>query len=98
MQLLSLTFPISSRRGNYYTPVKTISEAFLELNPPFNPVGGSLCRASDTTPDECKMGTGTFLHWQTSHRDTSEMQKGCLLYTSDAADDLLCVDLGGRRT
>ncbi len=24
-------------------------------------------------------------------------QKGCLLYTSDAADDLLCVDLGGRR-
>src|SRR5450756_773570 len=23
--------------------------------------------------------------------------KFCLLYTSDAADDLLCVDLGGRR-
>ena len=23
--------------------------------------------------------------------------KGCLLYTSDAADDLLCVELGGRR-
>ncbi len=23
--------------------------------------------------------------------------KGCLLYTSDAADDLLCVDPGGRR-
>src|SRR5450756_1746237 len=23
--------------------------------------------------------------------------KNCLLYTSDAADDLLCVDLGGRR-
>ena len=22
----------------------------------------------------------------------------CLLYTSDAADDLLCVDLGGRRS
>ena len=22
---------------------------------------------------------------------------GCLLYTSDAADDLICVDLGGRR-
>src|SRR5450756_2654826 len=28
------------------------------------------------------------------HYDTSG---GCLLYTSDAADDLLCVDLGGRR-
>src|SRR5659263_119265 len=24
-------------------------------------------------------------------------KKPCLLYTSDAADDLLCVDLGGRR-
>ena len=24
-------------------------------------------------------------------------QRPCLLYTSDAADDLLCVDLGGRR-
>ena len=26
-----------------------------------------------------------------------EIRIGCLLYTSDAADDLLCVDLGGRR-
>ncbi|CUX44576.1 hypothetical protein BN3590_01487 [Clostridium sp. C105KSO15] len=25
------------------------------------------------------------------------MYMSCLLYTSDAADDLLCVDLGGRR-
>ena len=28
----------------------------------------------------------------------SEVMGVCLLYTSDAADDLLCVDLGGRRT
>ena len=27
----------------------------------------------------------------------AELSKACLLYTSDAADDLLCVDLGGRR-
>ena len=26
-----------------------------------------------------------------------EPLRACLLYTSDAADDLLCVDLGGRR-
>src|SRR5450756_3026444 len=26
-----------------------------------------------------------------------EVARLCLLYTSDAADDLLCVDLGGRR-
>ena len=25
------------------------------------------------------------------------LREVCLLYTSDAADDLLCVDLGGRR-
>ena len=31
--------------------------------------------------------------------DTIKIDMGghCLLYTSDAADDLLCVDLGGRR-
>ena len=28
---------------------------------------------------------------------THPRQCTCLLYTSDAADDLLCVDLGGRR-
>ena len=30
-------------------------------------------------------------------RIVEEHYLGCLLYTSDAADDLLCVDLGGRR-
>ncbi len=29
--------------------------------------------------------------------DKKPEYKDCLLYTSDAADDLLCVDLGGRR-
>ena len=28
---------------------------------------------------------------------SEEALNTCLLYTSDAADDLLCVDLGGRR-
>ena len=28
---------------------------------------------------------------------TQALANACLLYTSDAADDLLCVDLGGRR-
>eukprot|EP00657_Telonema_sp_P-1_P005310 TRINITY_DN2259_c0_g1_i1.p1 TRINITY_DN2259_c0_g1~~TRINITY_DN2259_c0_g1_i1.p1 ORF type:complete len:136 (-),score=60.69 TRINITY_DN2259_c0_g1_i1:117-524(-) len=30
-------------------------------------------------------------------RVTATKGTNCLLYTSDAADDLLCVDLGGRR-
>ena len=29
--------------------------------------------------------------------ETDDHRRRCLLYTSDAADDLLCVDLGGRR-
>eukprot|EP00657_Telonema_sp_P-1_P005266 TRINITY_DN22514_c0_g1_i1.p1 TRINITY_DN22514_c0_g1~~TRINITY_DN22514_c0_g1_i1.p1 ORF type:complete len:173 (-),score=74.22 TRINITY_DN22514_c0_g1_i1:13-531(-) len=30
-------------------------------------------------------------------RSSASALRDCLLYTSDAADDLLCVDLGGRR-
>src|SRR5450756_913127 len=30
-------------------------------------------------------------------RSSPTAARTCLLYTSDAADDLLCVDLGGRR-
>src|SRR5450756_2816960 len=46
--------------------------------------------------------TLTPLAWASSTMDPglpSPAQKRgiCLLYTSDAADDLLCVDLGGRR-
>ena len=32
-----------------------------------------------------------------SDKQGPNVLKACLLYTSDAADDLLCVDLGGRR-
>ena len=32
------------------------------------------------------------IRWQ-----NPSLSDDCLLYTSDAADDLLCVDLGGRR-
>ena len=30
-------------------------------------------------------------------KNSFNSELSCLLYTSDAADDLLCVDLGGRR-
>ena len=32
-----------------------------------------------------------------ANQNLSAFSRICLLYTSDAADDLLCVDLGGRR-
>src|SRR5450756_823051 len=34
---------------------------------------------------------------ETTLQSTIATLRNCLLYTSDAADDLLCVDLGGRR-
>src|SRR5680860_1874258 len=43
-----------------------------------------------------------FKEWFIVHTDlrrgiSASLSSSCLLYTSDAADDLLCVDLGGRR-
>eukprot|EP00825_Cyclidium_porcatum_P005410 TRINITY_DN1261_c0_g1_i2.p2 TRINITY_DN1261_c0_g1~~TRINITY_DN1261_c0_g1_i2.p2 ORF type:complete len:186 (+),score=33.86 TRINITY_DN1261_c0_g1_i2:252-809(+) len=32
-----------------------------------------------------------------SNKKQRRLSEGCLLYTSDAADDMQCVDLGGRR-
>src|SRR5450756_1150668 len=37
------------------------------------------------------------LGWSLRARARTGKMMACLLYTSDAADDLLCVDLGGRR-
>ena len=34
---------------------------------------------------------------ETNNNISVAREYACLLYTSDAADDLLCVDLGGRR-
>ena len=36
-------------------------------------------------------------HGPSSSHTMGPRKAACLLYTSDAADDLLCVDLGGRR-
>src|SRR5665809_174062 len=47
-----------------------------------------------------RLGSGVVAHrWFVGeHRRTLvDVGRCCLLYTSDAADDLLCVDLGGRR-
>src|SRR5450756_3009296 len=71
---------------------------------------GTLRGTSQTArADECENITGTSLTrsaWrivsaETCERSTSIPMRfisrttSCLLYTSDAADDLLCVDLGG---
>src|SRR5450756_2385280 len=50
---------------------------------------GPVSRVTSVTRDTARIGC-----YET---ERSRMVCSCLLYTSDAADDLLCVDLGGRR-
>src|SRR5450756_3252080 len=50
-------------------------------------VGSEMC-----IRDSCRPG-----HENHDHGRVRAEPATCLLYTSDAADDLLCVDLGGRR-
>src|SRR5450756_1129003 len=55
----------------------------------------SMSRSAPWAPSK-----STCLPWSRAlftSRLASQMKGSCLLYTSDAADDLLCVDLGGRR-
>src|SRR5450756_3153885 len=54
-------------------------------------VGFTLARLENSERLKETINYGWFTHAYNSHFPY------CLLYTSDAADDLLCVDLGGRR-
>ena len=55
-------------------------------------VAGASGHHSVYSADELKM-----LVRESQAEGVLEQTQDCLLYTSDAADDLLCVDLGGRR-
>src|SRR5665213_3020404 len=65
-----------------------------------------LAKKATATRDLVLVGAGVlyfvgFLVWSiygfANNLGFLQLSYGCLLYTSDAADDLLCVDLGGRR-
>src|SRR5450756_1725526 len=59
------------------------------------PAGKTLfLRSTVDTPDGVK-AEQLFLQFEA--QGLEGLLSVCLLYTSDAADDLLCVDLGGRR-
>src|SRR5450756_2706555 len=67
--------------------------------PPDEPGGGDLLV---TVPGSHNSEMGCPGDWQPDCLAAQLTWRGgtiyaCLLYTSDAADDLLCVDLGGRR-
>ena len=64
-------------------------------------VGSEMC-IRDRAVAACAIcGRGVCLDHANEHEMQIQRESGwsshCLLYTSDAADDLLCVDLGGRR-
>src|SRR5659263_186377 len=60
-------------------------------------LGAAATRTSVQHDDRFAVGTSALLPVQTLAVTDVEHARVCLLYTSDAADDLLCVDLGGRR-
>ena len=47
--------------------------------------------------EKLNIGQMTEMGLRLSAEDIYSLNKACLLYTSDAADDLPCVDLGRRR-
>ena len=64
-------------------------------------VGSEMCIRDRVHPGDARMRGEEFRHRLgvgdvALHAHVQRLQ-ACLLYTSDAADDLLCVDLGGRR-
>src|SRR5450756_1243390 len=66
----------------------------------YRPRSGSLSLAKALPPAwPARLIVGKFSNASAkrAHGCTGPAPWPCLLYTSDAADDLLCVDLGGRR-
>src|SRR5450756_3096462 len=69
------------------------TEQILLARPPLSPL-------LQTTRTSWCLGTSSMRcrgHTSTQSPHPVQRSLSCLLYTSDAADDLLCVDLGGRR-
>ena len=61
-----------------------------------------VCSSRRTSQEVRELKLSQFCKKMGAERRTSQEVRelkyiGCLLYTSDAADDLLCVDLGGSR-
>ena len=64
-------------------------------------MGSEMCIRDRAEPgDDRPLHVGVAEHADAvahDHPTVADAPDACLLYTSDAADDLLCVDLGGRR-
>src|SRR5680860_1358159 len=76
-----------------YTSSPTSASAMARRMPAEGRVTVSLRRSMGAS----LVDTATLLLTRTTGLADLRRGRACLLYTSDAADDLLCVDLGGRR-
>src|SRR5450756_3153533 len=88
------------------TPGETISPIWRNTSPSLAPETRrcSMSEADLSRIIKSLLYPGKNNTWSTSSINSDEFPliavidgQSCLLYTSDAADDLLCVDLGGRR-
>src|SRR5450756_1623722 len=86
------------RRGEIFsTPCICANSEFSEA-PLACHLNDTFTTAFDGDPRQFRQGlVGAAHHAQQHGQIQSRHAYHCLLYTSDAADDLLCVDLGGRR-
>src|SRR5680860_748605 len=99
-------------RASYYDGRRAIRQVGTVIPPIYYKLGivlGWSAKAVDSLARRCNLdgmgwpdgdldsiGFGDL--WTDNNLDSEVDQViTCLLYTSDAADDLLCVDLGGRR-
>src|SRR5680860_914297 len=81
--------------------LRAVIQNAKSINMPKDNVDRAIKRASDKSLGDYKIilfegyaphGIAVLVETATDNNNRT-----CLLYTSDAADDLLCVDLGGRR-
>src|SRR5450756_2134915 len=98
---------MTPRFGNTSTPIKT-TDAVASVAARSHTLRAPLqCRAIKTTGSTLNISQLEYLVQKASATASAASSTNlvpprsrawiCLLYTSDAADDLLCVDLGGRR-
>ena len=90
-----MNFSQLASKSRFYQRLARRYESYLHLLEPGDPQRESM---QETLKNLLELGLDTpsalrILRQLVMHR----LIKFCLLYTSDAADDLLCVDPGGRR-
>src|SRR5680860_791343 len=95
MQLQAM---IIRMRGIFWASLNNIKVNMAEpLCPQKQKLTQKYCLITDVTHNLMVYAAFLYVFVDNSFICSMATFRACLLYTSDAADDLLCVDLGGRR-